>query len=377
MGKKQGPFARKLRKHLEIVLAEISDSEDGSISNEALIAELRYRYPSDYGSGMKEKGLLREVTTTRKQIESGEPKPGDAKKKNRAAAGGKKMKRPRKNADSDDDSDDSDSDSDSDDEDDELNSVAVDNDNSSSNSSSNSEMKNEKQAVQADADKAFEQAAVQHEAKVKVFEMKGASLNDSLRNNYSKQTAAAAASKVTPAKTAESVKDIENQTSGSALLKKKKRKSDMGGEGDEAALTGNGGSGIGSSNSSVKSIKLSSAVEFLSTRPKARFSDLGGMEEVVPLIRQLVELPMKHPELYQHLGISPPTGVLIHGSSGCGKSLLVDALAGELDIPYIKVIGNYKYNYQGFFLSSFSLFFFFCFFNFSNPSMFQSLSLLS
>jgi ATP-dependent 26S proteasome regulatory subunit len=334
MGKKQGPFARKLRKHLEIVLAEISDSEDGSISNEALIAELRYRYPSDYGSGMKEKGLLREVTTTRKQIESGEPKPVDAKKKNRAAAGGKKMKRPRKNADSDDDSDDSDSDSDSDDEDDELNSVAVDNDNSSSNSSSNSEMKNEKQA---DTDKAFEQAAVQHEAKVKVFEMKGASLNDSLRNNYSKQTAAAAAaSKVTPAK-AESVKDIENQTSGSALLKKKKRKSDVSGEGDEAALSGNGGGSGGGSSTSVKSIKLSSAVEFLSTRPKARFSDLGGMEEVVPLIRQLVELPMKHPELYQHLGISPPTGVLIHGSSGCGKSLLVDALAGELDIPYIKV----------------------------------------
>jgi ribosome biogenesis ATPase len=78
-------------------------------------------------------------------------------------------------------------------------------------------------------------------------------------------------------------------------------------------------------------------MEFLVPRPLIRYRDLGGMESVVPVVRQLVELPLLHPEIYCHLGISPPRGLLLHGPSGSGKSLLVEALAGELDVPYLKV----------------------------------------
>ena len=46
---------------------------------------------------------------------------------------------------------------------------------------------------------------------------------------------------------------------------------------------------------------------------------------------------MRHPEVYHHLGVIPPRGVLLHGPPGCGKTLLAHAIAGELDLPILKV----------------------------------------
>ena len=48
---------------------------------------------------------------------------------------------------------------------------------------------------------------------------------------------------------------------------------------------------------------------------------------------------MSHPEIYQALGVSPPRGILLHGPPGCGKSLLGCAIAGQLNLPLLKLVG--------------------------------------
>ena len=50
-------------------------------------------------------------------------------------------------------------------------------------------------------------------------------------------------------------------------------------------------------------------------------------------------LHMSHPEIYQALGVSPPRGILLHGPPGCGKTLLGCAIAGQLDLPLLKLVG--------------------------------------
>ena len=72
-------------------------------------------------------------------------------------------------------------------------------------------------------------------------------------------------------------------------------------------------------------------------RPSERYSDLGGMDDVLVQIRQLVEYPLSRPELYRHLGVDPPRGVLLRGPPGCGKTHLANAIAGQLGLPYFRV----------------------------------------
>lgn len=72
-------------------------------------------------------------------------------------------------------------------------------------------------------------------------------------------------------------------------------------------------------------------------RPKERYADLGGMDIVIRELRQLVEYPILRPELYRHLGIEPPRGVLLRGPPGTGKSHLANAVAGELGVSYFRV----------------------------------------
>jgi hypothetical protein len=62
--------------------------------------------------------------------------------------------------------------------------------------------------------------------------------------------------------------------------------------------------------------------------PTARLSDLGGIDGVVEEVLQLIGMPLKHPEIYLHLGIQPPRGILLHGPPGCGKTMLANAIAG-------------------------------------------------
>lgn len=74
-------------------------------------------------------------------------------------------------------------------------------------------------------------------------------------------------------------------------------------------------------------------------RPWERYSDLGGISTVLGALRELVEYPLAHPELYSHLGIDPPTGILLFGSSGCGKTRLARAIGGELGVYFRQVSG--------------------------------------
>ena len=72
-------------------------------------------------------------------------------------------------------------------------------------------------------------------------------------------------------------------------------------------------------------------------RPKERYHDLGGLDDLIQDVRQLVEYPLIRPELYRHLGIEPPRGVLLRGPPGTGKSHLAAAVAGELGVPFFSV----------------------------------------
>ena len=67
---------------------------------------------------------------------------------------------------------------------------------------------------------------------------------------------------------------------------------------------------------------------FMSSRPNLRFCDLGGIEACLQDIRELIEYPLVHPEIYVHLGVEPPRGILLHGPPGCGKTTLANAIAG-------------------------------------------------
>lgn len=71
--------------------------------------------------------------------------------------------------------------------------------------------------------------------------------------------------------------------------------------------------------------------------PDADLKSLGGMDDVVAQLMELVGLPILHPEIFLTTGIEPPRGVLLHGPPGCGKTSIANALAGELKVPFIPV----------------------------------------
>ncbi len=73
--------------------------------------------------------------------------------------------------------------------------------------------------------------------------------------------------------------------------------------------------------------------------PRVTWEDIGDLEDVKERIREIVEIPMRHPELFKHLGIEPPKGVLLHGPPGVGKTLLAKALANEIGAYFIAING--------------------------------------
>ncbi|RLG90838.1 MAG: AAA family ATPase [Candidatus Hecatellales archaeon] len=73
--------------------------------------------------------------------------------------------------------------------------------------------------------------------------------------------------------------------------------------------------------------------------PKVTYEDIGGLDYAIQRIREMVELPLKHPEVFKRLGIDPPKGVLLHGPPGTGKTLLAKAVANESNAYFISING--------------------------------------
>ncbi|RJS67672.1 AAA family ATPase [Candidatus Bathyarchaeota archaeon] len=73
--------------------------------------------------------------------------------------------------------------------------------------------------------------------------------------------------------------------------------------------------------------------------PRTTYEDIGGLREEIQRIREMVELPMRHPEIFQRLGIDPPKGVLLYGPPGCGKTLLARAVANESEANFFSING--------------------------------------
>ena len=108
-----------------------------------------------------------------------------------------------------------------------------------------------------------------------------------------------------------------------------------GGEGEGAGnpeledATNDDGMGGGKSSRMMQGFQLSAAI-----RPEQRYGDLGGMQDVLKTVRDVIEYPLQHPEVYLHLGVSAPRGVLLHGPPGVGKTLLAHAIAGQLGVYF-------------------------------------------
>ncbi|QLG47336.1 CDC48 family AAA ATPase [Natrinema halophilum] len=73
--------------------------------------------------------------------------------------------------------------------------------------------------------------------------------------------------------------------------------------------------------------------------PDVTYEDVGGLDDELEQVREMIELPMRHPELFRALGIEPPRGVLLHGPPGTGKTLIARAVANEIDAHFETISG--------------------------------------
>ncbi|MDQ2055053.1 CDC48 family AAA ATPase [Halobellus sp. H-GB7] len=85
--------------------------------------------------------------------------------------------------------------------------------------------------------------------------------------------------------------------------------------------------------------EIQSAEEAESETPSVTYEDIGGLDRELEQVREMIELPMRHPELFQRLGIEPPKGVLLHGPPGTGKTLIAKAVANEIDASFHTISG--------------------------------------
>lgn len=74
--------------------------------------------------------------------------------------------------------------------------------------------------------------------------------------------------------------------------------------------------------------------------PSETYADVGGLEQQVQEIKEAVELPLTHPELYDDIGIKPPKGVILYGEPGTGKTLLAKAVANSTSATFLRVVGS-------------------------------------
>lgn len=70
------------------------------------------------------------------------------------------------------------------------------------------------------------------------------------------------------------------------------------------------------------------------------FEEIGGLAEQIQELREVIELPLTNPELFQRVGVKPPKGVLLYGPPGTGKTLLARAVAAVLNVNFLKVVSS-------------------------------------
>ncbi|EGE04024.1 hypothetical protein TEQG_03057 [Trichophyton equinum CBS 127.97] len=78
----------------------------------------------------------------------------------------------------------------------------------------------------------------------------------------------------------------------------------------------------------------------LEKAPTESYADIGGLESQIQEVREAVELPLLHPELYEEMGIKPPKGVILYGGPGTGKTLLAKAVANQTSATFLRIVGS-------------------------------------
>mgnify|MGYP000719454457 CR=1 FL=1 len=75
-------------------------------------------------------------------------------------------------------------------------------------------------------------------------------------------------------------------------------------------------------------------------KPKVSWEEIGGLKEQIEDIKEVIELPLTHPELFRKIGIQPPKGILLYGPPGTGKTLLAKAIANSTNATFIEIVGS-------------------------------------
>ncbi|MGH9876778.1 MAG: AAA family ATPase, partial [Nitrososphaerales archaeon] len=74
-------------------------------------------------------------------------------------------------------------------------------------------------------------------------------------------------------------------------------------------------------------------------KPRVTYEEIGGLKEQIEKLREIIELPLRHPEVFQRLGIEPHKGIMLYGPPGCGKTLIAKALASESEANFFSING--------------------------------------
>lgn len=92
---------------------------------------------------------------------------------------------------------------------------------------------------------------------------------------------------------------------------------------------------------SVKPSDLESDINNKNNRfiPKVTYDEVGGIDGILQNIREVIEIPLKNPKLFEHLGITPHKGILLYGPPGCGKTLIAKAIANQVNAHFISIKG--------------------------------------